>query len=205
MNPPNSRRSRRHRRGSAATAGHSGRSPAPAPIRCAAGDDSLFRYARRTRGLQPSAIREILKTTEAPDVISFAGGLPAPELFPVEGVRAAAETVLRNDGPAAMQYGVTEGFRPLRQWVCEHLGRTVGLQASPDQVLITNGSQQGLDLLGKVLIDPGDVVLVENPAYLGAGPNSCISSPISRTPPAPAPPPGAGRRSPRSPRISTYR
>jgi 2-aminoadipate transaminase len=137
-------------------------------MRGAVGEDFAFRFARRTRGLQPSAIREILKTTEAPDVISFAGGLPAPELFPVEGVRAAAEEVLRADGPAAMQYGITEGYLPLRQWVCEHLGRTIGLRASPDQVLVTSGSQQGLDLLGKVLIDPGDVVLVENPAYLGA-------------------------------------
>jgi 2-aminoadipate transaminase len=130
--------------------------------------DSAFQFARRTQGLQPSAIREILKTTESPDVISFAGGLPAPELFPIEGVRAAAEEVLREDGPGSMQYGITEGYLPLRQWVCEHLGRTIGLPASPDQVLVTNGSQQGLDLLGKVLIDPGDVVLVENPAYLGA-------------------------------------
>ena len=168
MSPLNSRRSRRRRRSPGATAGHSRALAASAPTRCAAAEDSAFRFARRTQGLQPSAIREILKTTEAPDVISFAGGLPAPELFPVEGVRAAAEEVLREDGPAAMQYGITEGYLPLRQWVCEQLGRTIGFRASPDQVLVTNGSQQGLDLLGKVLINPGDVVLVENPAYLGA-------------------------------------
>jgi 2-aminoadipate transaminase len=145
-----------------------GTTPTHATTRGGSREDFAFRFAQRTRGLQPSAIREILKTTEAPDVISFAGGLPAPELFPVEGVRAAAEEVLRADGPAAMQYGVTEGYLPLRQWVCEHLDRALGLRASPDQVLVTSGSQQGLDLLGKVLIDPGDVVLVENPAYLGA-------------------------------------
>ena len=161
MSPSDPRPSSRSRRGCTKMAGQSGSRPVPC-------ENAAFRFAQRTRGLQPSAIREILKTTESPDVISFAGGLPAPELFPVEGVRAAAEAVLREDGPASMQYGITEGYLPLRQWVCEHLGRTIGLRASPDQVLITSGSQQGLDLLGKVLIDPGDVVLVENPAYLGA-------------------------------------
>ncbi len=127
----------------------------------------VFRLAARTAGLRPSAIREILKLTEAPDVISFAGGLPAPELFPVEAVARAVQT-LAGDGPAALQYSTTEGFRPLREWVCAHLAETIGLAAEPGQVLITHGSQQGLDLVSKVLLDPGDVVLVENPAYLGA-------------------------------------
>jgi 2-aminoadipate transaminase len=126
-----------------------------------------FRLAARATGLRPSAIREILKVTEAPDVISFAGGLPAPELFPIEAVARAAG-ILAGDGSASLQYSTTEGFRPLREWVCAHLAETAGLAAAPGQVLITNGSQQGLDLVAKVLLDPGDVVLVENPAYLGA-------------------------------------
>jgi 2-aminoadipate transaminase len=129
---------------------------------------SPFRFAARTAALKPSAIREILKTTGSPDIISFAGGLPAPELFPSADLSRAAQEVLAEDGPAALQYGITEGYWPLRQWVCRHLAQTVGLRAGPEQVLITSGSQQGLDLVAKTLIDPGDAVLVENPAYLGA-------------------------------------
>lgn len=118
--------------------------------------------------LKPSAIREILKTTEAPDVISFAGGLPAPELFPTGAIREATEVVLTREGQAALQYGVTEGHLPLRRWVTAELRHTVNLEVDPSHVLITHGSQQGLDLIAKVLLDPGDTVLVENPAYLGA-------------------------------------
>lgn len=118
--------------------------------------------------MKPSAIREILKVTAAPDVISFAGGLPAPELFPVDAVSRAAQAVLSSDGPAALQYGVTEGHLPLREWVCAHLASTVGISVPPDEVVITSGSQQALDLIAKVLLDPGDLVLTENPAYLGA-------------------------------------
>lgn len=118
--------------------------------------------------LKPSAIREILKVTEAPDIISFAGGLPAPELFPLQAIQQAAAETLAEEGPAALQYGVTEGYAPLRQWVCAHLAATVNLRVLPEKVLITHGSQQGLDLVAKVLLDPGDIVLVENPAYLGA-------------------------------------
>ncbi|HEX4794922.1 MAG TPA: PLP-dependent aminotransferase family protein [Humisphaera sp.] len=129
---------------------------------------SSFRFARRTERLRPSAIREILKATELPDVISFAGGLPAPELFPVDDFARAAQEVLSEDRSSAMQYSTTEGYPPLRQWVCEHLAEAVNLRCSPEQILITNGSQQALDLVAKVLIDPGDIVLVENPAYLGA-------------------------------------
>jgi len=130
---------------------------------------STLSFAARTAGMRPSAIREILKVTESPEIISFAGGLPAPELFPVESAMMAAAVVLGGgDGPAALQYGTTEGHRPLREWVTRHLVDWVGLSADPAQVVITHGSQQGLDLLGKVLLDPGDVVLTENPAYLGA-------------------------------------
>jgi 2-aminoadipate transaminase len=127
-----------------------------------------FRLAARCARLQPSAIREILKTTAAPEMISFAGGLPAPELFPVADVARAAEAALAADGPGALQYGLTEGYGPLRQWVSEYLAATVGLRADPEQVLIVSGSQQGLDLTAKVLLDPGDIVVAENPAYLGA-------------------------------------
>jgi len=134
----------------------------------AAVQTDTFRMAARTAGFRPSAIREILKVTGTPDIISFAGGLPAPELFPVDSMITAAQATLAKDGPASMQYGVTEGWLPLREWVAQHLERTVGLKAEPGQILITNGSQQALDLVAKVLIDPGDVVLVENPAYLGA-------------------------------------
>jgi 2-aminoadipate transaminase len=129
---------------------------------------SPYRFSARTAVLGASAIRELLKSTASPDVISFAGGLPAPELFPVDALSLAAREVLSEDGHAALQYGVTEGYPPLREWVCDTLARTAGFPAAPEQVLITSGSQQGLDLIAKVLIDPGDVVVVENPAYLGA-------------------------------------
>ena len=131
-------------------------------------EPSAFRYAARMAGLKASAIREILKVTEMPDVISFAGGLPAPELFPVEQFARACQEVLAQDGPAALQYSVTEGYPPLRQWVSGYLLDTINLRCTPEQVLIISGSQQGLDLIGKVLLDPGDYVILENPAYLGA-------------------------------------
>ena len=140
----------------------------PRPVHRSQRHPPSFRFATRTTGLKPSAIREILKVTAAPEVISFAGGLPAPELFPVASTARAAQELLAEDGPAALQYSVTEGLPALRAWICMHLAETIGLHASPDQVLITNGSQQGLDLLAKVLVDPGDTVVVENPAYLGA-------------------------------------
>jgi len=131
-------------------------------------DVPVFRFAERMGRLKASAIREILKVTELPDFISFAGGLPAPELFPVRQFARACQTVLEKDGPAALQYSVTEGFPPLREWICEYLYASSRIECSPDQVLIISGSQQGLDLIGKVLLDPGDSVLIENPAYLGA-------------------------------------
>jgi 2-aminoadipate transaminase len=131
-------------------------------------DVDVFRFAQRMGRLKASAIREILKVTEMPDVISFAGGLPAPELFPVGQFGQACQEVLAEDGPAALQYSVTEGYLPLRSWICDYLARTNNIQCTPDHVLIISGSQQGLDLIGKVLLDPGDSVIIENPAYLGA-------------------------------------
>ncbi len=115
-----------------------------------------------------SFIREILKVTANPEIISFAGGLPGPDYFPVDEIREATHRVLKEAGVAALQYSSSEGYPPLREWVAERYRTRYGLSVSPDDVLITNGSQQGLDLLGKVFIDPGDMVLLEAPGYLGA-------------------------------------
>ena len=123
--------------------------------------------ARRMRGVAPSAVREILKVAERPDVLSFAGGLPAPELFPARELSQAFEAVLRNAPGAALQYGITEGFLPLRAWVADRL-RARGIAATPESVMVVSGSQQGIDLVARVLLNPGDTVLVENPSYLAA-------------------------------------
>jgi 2-aminoadipate transaminase len=114
-----------------------------------------------------SAVREILKVAERPDVLSFAGGLPAPELFPIDAIAEAHAEVLRDSGRAALQYSTTEGYAPLRAWIAEHL-RGRGIPAEPDELLVTNGSQQGIDLVARIFLDAGDVVLVENPTYLAA-------------------------------------
>jgi 2-aminoadipate transaminase len=117
--------------------------------------------------MNPSVIREILKVTEKPGIISFAGGLPSPLTFPIDAMREASERVLRDDGKAALQYAASEGYAPLREWVAQDLLKQ-GMHVSPDQVLITTGSQQGLDLVAKILIDAGSRILVETPTYLGA-------------------------------------
>ena len=114
-------------------------------------------YARRSEGMRASDIREILKVTAQPDVISLAGGLPAPELFPIDEYRRAFEWVLETDGAQALQYGPSEGYRPLRMLLAERLARA-GILCECDDLLITNGSQQALDLIGKILLDPGDTV-----------------------------------------------
>lgn len=126
-----------------------------------------IRLARRMSRMPPSAVREILKVAEQPDVLSFAGGLPAPELFPVEAISAAYQKVLEREGRAALQYSTTEGFGPLCEWIAARL-RNKGMRVSSDQILITNGSQQGIDIVARVLLDPGDVVAVESPTYLAA-------------------------------------
>ncbi|MEO6895152.1 MAG: PLP-dependent aminotransferase family protein [Caldimonas sp.] len=126
-----------------------------------------WQLASRTGRMNPSAIREILKLTERPGIISLAGGLPAADLFPVEALREATARVLRDAPREALQYAGSEGFAPLREWVAVELKRQ-GLDASAGQVMITTGSQQGLDLVGKVLIDAGSRVAVESPTYLGA-------------------------------------
>ena len=126
-----------------------------------------WQLARRAERLEPSVIREILKVTEQPGIISLAGGLPAPESFPVEAMREACIRVLTDTPREALQYAASEGYGPLRDWVAAQLG-TQGMKVDAAQVLITTGSQQGLDLVGKVLIDAGSRVAVEAPTYLGA-------------------------------------
>ena len=123
--------------------------------------------ARRAARLEPSTIREILKVTERPGIISLAGGLPSADGFPVQAMAEASARVLRDHPREALQYAASEGFAPLREWVAAELVMQ-GIRASASQVLITTGSQQGLDLVGKVLIDPGSTVAVESPTYLGA-------------------------------------
>lgn len=120
--------------------------------------------AARAEKMNPSVIREILKVTEKPGIISLAGGLPSPKTFPVREFAEACAAVLGQDGASALQYAASEGYGPLRQAVADFLP----WQVDPDQVLITTGSQQGLDLVAKVLIDSGSRVLVETPTYLGA-------------------------------------
>lgn len=125
------------------------------------------RYAQRTQRIGSSAIRELLKLTELPDIISFAGGLPAPEIFPVEEFITASERVLSNHGALALQYSTTEGYLPLREQIARHAAR-YDIKVTPENILITSGSQQALDLLGKIFINSGDHILVESPTYLGA-------------------------------------
>jgi len=123
-----------------------------------------FTLASRTGKMNPSVIREILKLTEKPGIISLAGGLPSPRTFPVDAFARACASVLQSDGAGALQYAASEGYGPLREAVAAQLPWDV----DPAQVLITTGSQQGLDLVAKVLLDAGSGVLVETPTYLGA-------------------------------------
>ncbi|HIQ05776.1 MAG TPA: aminotransferase, partial [Anaerolineae bacterium] len=124
-------------------------------------------YARRTQRMGSSLIRELLKLTARPEVISFGGGLPAPEVFPVEAFRAACDRVLREHGPQALQYSITEGYPPLRRLIAEKMAGD-GVQITEDNILITSGSQQALDIIGRVMLDAGDIVLTEEPTFLGA-------------------------------------
>ncbi|MEP7283881.1 MAG: PLP-dependent aminotransferase family protein, partial [Rubrivivax sp.] len=123
--------------------------------------------ARRAERLNPSVIREILKLSERPGIVSLAGGLPSPDAFPIDAMREASARVLAGQPREALQYAASEGFAPLREWIAAELNGQ-GLAADPARVLVTTGSQQGLDLVGKLLIDPGSRVAVESPTYLGA-------------------------------------
>jgi 2-aminoadipate transaminase len=126
-----------------------------------------WKFSERAQQLQSSFIREILKITQRPEIISFAGGLPSPATFPVERMKQAFDKVLTENGKVALQYGPTDGYGPLREWIANSLS-TGGAKIVPEQILMVSGSQQALDLLGKVLVDEGSRVLVETPSYLGA-------------------------------------
>lgn len=128
----------------------------------------LWKFSDRAVALKSSAIREILKITEQPDMISFAGGLPSPDTFPVAEIKTAFDTLIQgSDALGALQYGPTEGYAPLRKWVAEHVSKRDNIAINPNQVLIVTGSQQALDLIGKALINKESKVLVETPTYLG--------------------------------------
>src|SRR5262249_40005385 len=126
-------------------------------------------FARRTEKMRASEIRELLKLLDQPEIISFAGGIPDPALFPADAVRAAYDAVLNDPalGPQSLQYSVSEGYPPLRSWIASYMARR-GVTCDVDNIVITSGSQQGLDLLGKLLLSAGDTALVTAPTYLGA-------------------------------------
>lgn len=127
-----------------------------------------IQFSERANKLKASAIRELLKLTEMPEVISFAGGLPAPELFPVEKIKGIMAEVMENEGQAALQYGPTEGFRPLREIVATQRMSTAHMDLTADDIIITTGSQQGLEFSAKLFLNKDDVVICESPSYLGA-------------------------------------
>lgn len=127
-----------------------------------------LKFAKRMDNMKASEIRELLALTAKPDIISFAGGLPAPELFPVDQWKAAVNKVLDEKGRQALQYGPTEGYLPLREQIVHRMNKVGVKDAKPDDFLILSGSQQGLDFMAKAFIDPGDQIIVESPTYLGA-------------------------------------
>ncbi len=126
-----------------------------------------YRYAHRLSSMSSSIIRELLKLTQQPDIISFAGGLPAPEVFPTEAIEKACDHVLKTAGKQALQYSTTEGYLPLRKVIAEWSSR-YGIHVEPENIMITSGSQQALDLIGRLFINRGDYIVVESPTYLGA-------------------------------------
>jgi len=127
-----------------------------------------MKFSTLASGLKASEIREILKLTTQPEIISFAGGLPAPEFFPIEELKKVDAEILEKEGMQAVQYGTTEGYLPLREKIAEHMKTAFGVDCSAEELMITSGSQQGLSLLSQIFLDPDDVVLVESPTYLGA-------------------------------------
>ncbi len=126
-----------------------------------------YRYAHRTQKMGSSVIRELLKLTEQPDIISFGGGLPAPEVFPVKEFKEACNIVLETMGAQALQYGTTEGYTPLREMIARHTAR-YGIKVNAGNIAITSGSQQALDFIGRLFLNRGDYIVVESPTYLGA-------------------------------------
>ncbi len=127
-----------------------------------------MQFSNLALNLKASEIRELLKLTTMPEIISFAGGLPAPELFPTEDLKKVDEAVLTKEGQAALQYGTTEGYTPLREQIAGRMKKSFMVDCTPENIVITSGSQQGLSLLAQIFLNPGDVVLVESPTYLGA-------------------------------------
>jgi 2-aminoadipate transaminase len=125
-------------------------------------------FADRVNEIPKSFIREILKVVDDPEIISFAGGLPNPDFFPIEEIQKASIKVLEEDGSNVLQYSTTEGYRPLRDYIADRYFKRQGLNINPEEILITNGSQQGLDLIGKTFLNEGDGVIIEEPGYLGA-------------------------------------
>ncbi len=138
-----------------------------ATIMAKSGERRGYRFARRMKNMNVSAVREILKVSERPEIISFAGGMPAPELFPVSAVARAHAEMFEREGPESLQYSTTEGWRPLREWISRRMTQK-GIAADADRVLMTSGSQQGIDLTARIFLEPGDAVIVENPCYLAA-------------------------------------
>ncbi|MFH1523881.1 MAG: PLP-dependent aminotransferase family protein [Chloroflexota bacterium] len=126
-----------------------------------------YRFAHRTKQMGSSVIRELLKLTEQPDIISFGGGLPAPEVFPIQKFQEACNTVLETESALALQYSTTEGYRPLREMIAQRTIR-FSVSVTPENIQITSGSQQALDFIGRIFINRGDHIIVENPTYLGA-------------------------------------
>ena len=128
----------------------------------------MVEFADRMKEIRASAIRELLALTKKPEIISFAGGLPAPDLFPVEDIKKATDAVLEENGKTVLQYGETAGWAGLRKHIADRMLKRNQIVTDPDNILLTAGSQQGLDFIGKLFLDEGDVVLMESPSYLGA-------------------------------------
>ncbi len=126
------------------------------------------KYSSLAEGFKDSELGAILKLAEQPEVISFAGGLPAPELFPIEEMKQVDVEILEKEGRKALQYGAAEGYEPLRQWIAERMDSRYQVKTSTEEILMVSGSQQGLDILGRVFCDKNDIVLMESPSYLGA-------------------------------------
>jgi len=126
------------------------------------------RFSQRMNTMKSSAIRDLLHYATLPGMIYLAGGLPAPESFPVEAFQEACDTVLTEVGAKALQYGTTEGYKPLRQCLAERMRNQKGVACGKDNILLTSGSQQALEMIGKLFIDYGDIVILESPSYLGA-------------------------------------
>lgn len=140
-------------------------------------------FAERMNKVQKSFIREILKVTENPEIISFAGGLPNPMSFPIEEIEKASQKVLKESGNEALQYSTTEGYLPLRQYIAERYFKRFGLKVEASEILITNGSQQALDLIGKIFLNKNDKIIIERPGYLGAIQAFSIFEPVFQSVP----------------------